>query len=266
MVPIHDRGFLAGDAVFETARLFDGGYFRLERHLDRLEQSAAIMRIALPARAALRAIAFELARRNRLDDGAFRITITRGSSAGPLVVATLAPVAPAWAERARRGWTLVTARTRTPPAAILPPALKAVGRTWALLARHEAADAGVDDVLLLTTSGAVAEGPAWNVFWRRGTVLYTPALETGILDGVTRSEVLDLAVDLGLRTEEGIFGRDALDHADEVIATMTSVGPVSVRALDGRSLPEPTFGPRLQAAYWQHVAVSVERPAGTEPA
>ncbi|MGH7445201.1 MAG: aminotransferase class IV, partial [Longimicrobiales bacterium] len=231
VVPIQDRGFLAGDAVFETARLYDGGYFRLGRHLDRLGQSAAILRIALPEPAALRAIAFELARRNRLQDAALRITVTRGSSAGrPLVVATLAPVAETWADRARRGWTLITARTRTPPADIMPPALKAVGRTWALLARQEAADAGVDDVLLLTTSGAVAEGPAWNVFWRRGDVLFTPALETGILDGVTRAEVLALAPALGLRIEEGIFGRDALDHADEILATMTSVGPVSVRA------------------------------------
>lgn len=153
-----------------------------------------------------------------------------------------------------------------PPADVVPPALKATGRPWSLLARREAAHAGADDALLLTTNGAVAEGPAWNVFWRRGQTLCTPALETGILDGVTRTEVLALAGALGLDTEEAIYGRDALDLADEILATMTSVGPVSITALDGRRLPEPVFGPRLRAAYWQLVAASVERPAGTERA
>ena len=265
-IPVRDPGLLQAEAVFETARLFEGGYFRLDRHLDRLEQSAAMLRIPLPPRTDLRAVAFELARRNALRDGSFRVTVTRGVGDTPLVLATLAPVANAWTERARRGWSLITARTRTPPPDVVPPALKATGRPWALLARREAADAAVDDALLLTTNGAIAEGPAWNIFWRHGDTLCTPALETGILDGVTRTEVLALAGALGLDTEEAIYGRDALDHADEIIATMTSVGPVNITALDGRRLPEPVFGPRLRAAYWQLVAASVERPAGTERA
>lgn len=266
VVPISDRGFLNADAVFETARLHEGGYFRLERHLDRLEQSAAVLRIPLPARALLRDVAFQLAERNALTDGSLRITVSRGSAAGPFALATLAPVSPAWRERAVRGWTLVTARVRTPPATVVPHVVKTTGRIWSLLARQEAADAGADDALLLTIDGAVAEGPTWNVFWRRGDVLYTPALETGILDGVTRAEVLALAASIGLRTEEGVYGRDALDYADEILATMSSVGPVNVRVLDRRPLPEPTLGPQLRTAYWQHVAASVERPAGTEPA
>jgi branched-subunit amino acid aminotransferase/4-amino-4-deoxychorismate lyase len=265
-VPVRDPGFISADAVFETARLFDGGYFRFERHLDRLEQSAAMLGIPLPPRALLRSIAFELAERNALRDGAFRITITRGGTTGPLVLATLVPIAAEWTERARRGWRLITARTRTPPPYVVPPALKATGRPWSLLARREAAEAGVDDALILTTHGAVAEGPAWNVFWRRANTLCTPALETGILDGVTRSEVLAIATALGLDTEEGIYGRDVLDFADEILATMTSVGPVNITELDGRQLAEPAFGPRLRAAYWQLVATSVERPAGTERA
>ncbi len=266
VVPITDRGFLSADAVFETARLFDGGYFRLERHLDRLEQSAAILRMPLPARADVRAIAFELAHRNRLRDGSFRITVTRGSGGAPLVVAVLSVIADAAVERARRGWTLVTARTRTPPADVVPPTLKSTGRTYSLLARQEAADAGADDVLMLTVHGAIAEGPSWNVFWRRNETLFTPALATGILDGVTRSETVALARDLGLHTEEGVYPRSALDGADEILATMSSLGPVTIRALDGHPLPEPTIGPRLRDAYWRLVAASVERPPGTEPA
>lgn len=265
-VPITDRGFLGADAVFETARLYEGGFFRLERHLERLEQSAAVLRIPLPARSTLRDAAFQLAQRNALSDGSLRITVTRGSGTGSLVVATIAAVSTAWREKAERGWTLVTARVRTPPAMVVPHVVKTTGRIWSLLARQEAADAGADDALLLTVDGHVAEGPTWNVFWRRADVLYTPALETGILDGVTRAEVVALAAPLGLRAEEGVYGRDALDYADEILATMSSVGPVNIRVLDRRPLPKPELGPRLRAAYWAAVAAHVERPAGTEPA
>ncbi len=265
-VPITDRGFLGADAVFETARLFDGGFFRLARHLDRLEQSAAVLRIPLPPRSTLTDVAFQLASRNGLTDGSLRITVTRGSGSGSFPVATIAPVSRAWRDRAERGWTLVTARVRTPPATVVPHVVKTTGRIWSLLARQEAADAGADDALLLTVDGHVAEGPTWNVFWRRDDVLCTPALETGILDGVTRAEVISLGSQLGLRVEEGVYGRDALDYADEILATMSSVGPVNIRILDRRPLPEPQLGPRLRTAYWQAVAANVERPAGTEPA
>ena len=269
VVPIADRGFLYADAVFETARLCEGGYFRLQRHLDRLEQSAATLRIPLPARSEIADIAFELAHRNQLRDGSFRITVTRGSGApgaDPFVAATLAPMPADWWDRAARGWRLITARTSTAPPSTVPPALKATGRTWSLLARHEAADAGVDDVVLLNPDGVVAEGPTWNVFWRRSDTLFTPALEVGVLAGVTRTEVIQLADEMGLQVEEGAYVPGELARAEEIFATMTSLGVVPARELDGRVLPEPTAAARLQAAYWQRVAATVERPVGTNRA
>lgn len=261
-VPISNRGFLFADAVFETARLHAGGYFRLARHLDRLEHSAATLRIPLSPRSAIADIAFQLAARNALQDGSLRITVTRGADADAFVVATLTPMADDWIARAARGWRLVTARTRTPPAATIPAALKATGRTYALLARQDAADAGVDDVLLLTPDGWVAEGPAWNVFWRRGDTLFTPALDVGVLEGVTRSEILDLAAHAGLHIRETSSQRSELDDAEEMFATMTSLGVVPIRALDGRELPETRTAERLQAEYWARVGGEVERPVG----
>ena len=265
-VPISNRGFLFAEAVFETARLHDGGYFRLERHLERLEHSAATLRIPLPSRGAIADIAFQLAARNALQNGSFRITVTRGTNTDAFVVATLAPMAEDWLARAARGWRLVTARVRTPPAATVPAALKATGRTYAHLARQDAADAGVDDALLLTTDGFVAEGPAWNVFWRHGDTLFTPALHVGVLEGVTRSEIIELASHAGLRICETSSQRNELDDADEMFATMTSLGVVPIRALDGRDLPETRTAERLQAEYWARVAAAVERPVGTDRA
>jgi branched-chain amino acid aminotransferase len=157
-IPIDDRGFLFGDGVFETALLHRGGFFRLRPHLERLAASAAVMRIPAPPVDEIDSVVREVCRRNALDDANIRITLTRGASAPLLLVTARRPDATAIA-RARRGWTLVTARTRRPATSAVPAQLKALGRTYALLARLEATDAGVDDALLLGADGTVCEGP-----------------------------------------------------------------------------------------------------------
>src|SRR5690606_17653202 len=162
------------------------------------------------------------------------------TAAGSTLFATLQPPDAEWNQRALRGWTLVTTQTRRPSTNAVPAQLKTLGRPYALLARLEAHAAGADDALLLTDQGFVCEGPAWNVFWRTGETLYTPALELGVLAGVTRAVLLEIAPPLGYAVRTGPFPRSDLDAADEIFATMTSVGIVSIRALDGRSLPTST--------------------------
>lgn len=235
-ISIHDRGFLFGDAVFETALLHDGGFFRLRDHLDRFSTSAAALRIDVPAVDEVDRFVRAVVNANALRDANIRMTLTRGVR-DPVLLITARPPDTARARAARAGWRIITARTRRPSTASVPAHIKAVGRTYALLARHEAADAGVDDALLLTDHAHVCEGPTWNVFWRRGTILCTPALEAGVLAGITRTTLLQLAPGLGLRVREGLFDRSELDHADEIFATMTSVGVVPFLELDGRSLP-----------------------------
>jgi branched-chain amino acid aminotransferase len=253
VISVHDRGLLFGDAVFETGLLRNGGFFRLPQHLQRFAGSAERLRIAHPALHEIEAIAHRLARTNQLVDGNLRITLTRGVRAPCLIVA-LRATDPAWAERASRGWSLITARTRRPSTAAIPAQLKAVGRTYALLARLEAEAAGVDDALLLTDQGVVCEGPSWNVFWRRGNTLFTPAADVGVLAGVTRAIVLELAATAGFGVVEGLFPRTDLDDADEVFATMTSVGLVSIHHLDGHALPPKTrAADALQPRYWAAV-------------
>lgn len=253
-ISIHDRGFLYGDAVFETALLHEGGFFRMREHLERFAASAAAMRIDAPAVTDLDRMIREVVRANELRDANIRITLTRGVHQPVLLVTARAPDH-ARAEAARAGWRIVTARTRRPSTSAVPAQLKAVGRTYALLARHEAADAGVDDALLLTDHGHVCEGPTWNVFWRRGSTLCTPALDAGVLAGVTRSTLLQLAPGLGLRVREELFDRSELDHADEIFASMTSLGVVSFRELDGRLLASPAdTADALQDAYRRTVS------------
>lgn len=238
-IPIDDRGFLFGDAVFETALLHDGGFLRLRDHLERFAASATTMRIDAPPVEAVDRIVRDVVRANDLRDANIRVTLTRGVRK-PLLLVTARQPDRDRAAAARAGWRIITARTRRPSTAAIPAQLKAVGRTYALLARHEASDAGADDALLLDDRGHVCEGPTWNVFWRRGSTLFTPALDTGVLAGVTRSSILELAPGHGLEVCEGFFDRSELDTADEVFATMTSLGVVSFRELDGRALPPDT--------------------------
>ncbi|HEX6559921.1 MAG TPA: aminotransferase class IV [Longimicrobiales bacterium] len=261
-IPIDDRGFLFADGVFETARLVNGRCFRFEQHLERLAQSAAQLRLPTPEPDALRQIFREIAERNSLTDGSVRITITRGSggrgldTAGagpPTVLVTISPLAADWRERAARGWHLITAATRRPAPNSVPAQLKALGRVYSILAHLEAEAAGADDALLLTADGHVAEGPTWNFFWRKGKRLRTGALEGGILEGVTRSILLHLARGLGYETEQGLWPPDDLHDADEAFASMTSVGVVPIRSLDGRAFPSDDCARVLQFKYWQFV-------------
>ncbi|HEX6590253.1 MAG TPA: aminotransferase class IV, partial [Longimicrobiales bacterium] len=153
-VPVRDAAFQSGHGVFESVRLHRGRYFRMDAHLDRLAGSAELVRIALPPADELAAILHELARRSALDEASARLTVTAGAPGGmPSVIATIAAIPAGWRERAARGWRVVTARTRHPDPATLPPALKSLGRVYSVLARQEARDAGVDDVLMLLPDG-----------------------------------------------------------------------------------------------------------------
>lgn len=257
-LPIDDLGFLNGDGVFETARLHRGGYFRLARHLERLAASARMLRLPVPDADRLEAIAARLATRNALDEASLRITITRGRPGGDsTILATLQPVAAEWQRRAERGWRIVTARTTRPAPRSIPAALKSLGRVYSILARLEERPPATDDVLLLSEAGHICEGPTWNIFWRRGSVLRTPSAGTGALDGVTRAAVLELAPAAGFAVEEGAWPRAQLDDAEEVFATMSSVGIVPVRSLDGRTLVSDAAARLLQARYWELVAREV---------
>lgn len=265
-IPITDRGFLLSDGVFETARLHQGRYFRLAQHLERLEESARTLHLPLPPRNLLAEIAEGIATRNALTEASLRITITRGSggsglktrgATGPTVLATIAPMPDGWQERAAHGWTLVTAKTLRPSPDSVPAQLKALGRVYAILASLEAEQAGADDALLLTTNRDIAEGPTWNFFWRTGRTIRTAALEGGILEGVTRRIIIEIARTAGYHVEEGLWPRVHLDNADEAFATMTSQGVVPVRSIDGRSLAAPDCAPLFQRRYWELVAAEL---------
>jgi branched-subunit amino acid aminotransferase/4-amino-4-deoxychorismate lyase len=266
-ISIEDRGFLLADGVFETARLVNGKYFRLHEHLDRLAESARQLRLSAPPHETLHTIAQELAHRNALTEGSLRITLTRGpgdhalatGTAGPpTLLATLKPMPADWRVRAAQGWHLITATARRPSPLAVPSQLKTLGRVYALLAQLEAEGASADGALLLTADGDVAEGPTWNFFWRTGRVIRTADPAGGVLEGVTRGIILALAARANYQIEEGLWPPSALASADEAFATMTSVGVIPIRSLDGRAFSADSCATLLQRQYWEYVATAVE--------
>lgn len=274
-VPVNDRGFLFGDVVYESIRLLHGRYFRFDQHYHRLAEAAALLRIPLPTCAELIAAAAELARRNALREAVLRVTLTRGpggrglgtiGAGPPNLLLTLRDLGDDWRAKASRGWRVITARTPHPASGRLPLPLKGQFRLHAIMARLEADDAAADDALLLSLDGHIAEGTSWNIFWRQGQHLFTPALDVGILAGLTRQLILRIATELDMPVKEGRWPRAQVDHADEVFATMTSLAVVPLRQLDDRLLHPDSddVAPLLRERYWQLAASEAGSP-DTEP-
>lgn len=238
-----DRGLLYGDGLFETLRAYDGLPFLLDRHLARLNASAAALRLGSGADAAeVREAIAELLRRNCLRDAYLRITLTRGEHAGPLELApparpTLTIVArphhPLPPSRYDPGSAVIIASIRQNADSPLPrhKTLNYLANLWA---RTEARERGADDAILLNTRGEVAEATSSNLFLVVGGTLVTPALEANILPGITRAEVLALARQAGYNVSERGVLPGELYAAEELFLTNSVAELVPIRAIDGR--------------------------------
>jgi branched-chain amino acid aminotransferase len=243
-VSVFDRGFLFGDGVFESLRACAGRYFRLERHLERLERSCVLAGIAgLPPRTELSAELSQLLAANRLMDARVRLTVTRGpgrpgdyvdASGPPTRVATASPFGGLQAEVRQKGVGVWLAPGRAIPASAVDPAIKTTSRLSAVLSRREAARRGDFEALLLDAEGRITEGTASNLFLVRGGRLTTPPAQGGALPGVTRHAVLEIAARAGLESEEAPIRATDLPDAEEIFLTNTSWEVLAVVRVDGR--------------------------------
>jgi branched-chain amino acid aminotransferase len=253
VVSVFDRGFLFGDAVFESMRALDGRIFRLDRHLARLERSADLVGITgMPARADLARAVEELLEANRLRDARLRLTVSRGrgrpgdyvGSEGPLTqVISASPFSGPDLALFDTGVPIVVAPRRAVPAEVLDPAIKSTSRIVAVLARREARDCGAFEAIFLDAAGHLTEGTASNLFLVRDRRLLTPASPGGALPGVTRAAVIEVAGEAGLAVIEDRLPADLLPAADEIFLTNTSWEVLPVAAVDGRRVAGSCPGP-----------------------
>ena len=247
-----DRGFLYGDGVFETIRAYEYIPFRLGNHIARLRESAKALRITIPrSDQQIASDVSEALRRNTLADAVIRISISRGLGERGLAINPLtAPTyiilvfpLPADVERiALSGLNLEIARIARTPSMCLPIHAKHANALNCILAKAEAQEAGADDALMLSTTGQIAETTNANFFLLKDASLSTPSRGVGLLAGITRNVVLELASEIGLQTLEDYMTPEHVETADEAFVTNSVIGIVPVKQIGSRRFPSP--GPR----------------------
>jgi branched-chain amino acid aminotransferase len=252
-VSVLDNGFTFGDAVYETLRTYGGRPFHLDRHLLRLRQSAAGLRIALPlADADLRARVDALLAASGNKESYLRIIVSRGVGdisyafervLGPTVVMVTKPYQALPAEAYRDGVPVIVSSVRRNHPSALDPALKCCNLLNNALAMQEARGRGALEPIMLNHDGNVAEGAGSNVFLVKDGVLVTPPLSAGILAGVTRAVVLERAAVLGVPLREAVVHVPELLAADEVFITSSLKELVPVRTVDGVTIGGGRPGP-----------------------
>jgi 4-amino-4-deoxychorismate lyase len=257
VIQADDPGLLRGLAAFETLRVYGGRAFALREHLLRLAHSAERMGFALPALDDLGALAREAIAAAGEPDCSLRFTVTAGPPGQAPVAIAMAGAIPPGLEAVRRaGISLVTLGLGTDPrarmgASWLLDGVKSTSYAVNMAAHDEAVRRGADDAIFLASDGTVLEGPTTNIWWRQDQSLYTPALDLGILAGVTRAWVIRLADELGYDVEEGWFGRSQMAAAEEVFTSSSVRELMPVVRLDGDPVGRGEPGPAaasLQAA------------------
>ena len=244
-----DEGLLRGLAAFETLRVYAGRPFRLEAHLDRLTASAASIGLPVVERRRLQVLVGLVLPKAAGGDASLRLVWTAGPTGGiPSALALLSTV-PDWIESAREhGASAVSLLGVRASAPWLLPGVKSTSYAVNMAAEAEARRRGVDEALFVDAEGIVLEGTVTNVWWRRGDTLHTPSLDLGILAGVTRATLAELAPECGYRVEEGSYPLEQLLAADEAFTSSSVREVMPLIEIDGHALDRGPAADELQAA------------------
>ena len=260
-IPILDQGFLRSDLTYDVPGVWDGRFFRLDDHLNRLEASCEKMRLKMPlSRDEIRATLLKMLAKSGIRDAYVELIVTRGlkfireyeSYENHLYLMVVPYV---WAmppELQITGGPAIVTRTvrRTPPGA-MDPTIKNL--QWGDFVRGwlEAMDREAVYALLPDGDGNITEGGGYNVCVIKDGVLRTPS--HGVLEGVTRRTVLEVAQSRGVRAELDFVRVDELYNADELFICTTAGGVMPLTELDGRPVGDGSVGPvtrQIWEDYW----------------
>jgi branched-chain amino acid aminotransferase len=261
-VPILDWGFLRSDATYDVAHVWRGSFFRLEDHLDRFERGRERLRMSLPyGRGEIRDVLVECVRLSGLRDAYAEIICTRGvpppGSRDPRDCENnfFAFVVPfVWIadpDKQVRGLHATIGRVQRIQSGSVDPTVKNYHWLDLEVGLYEAYERGGETVILVDRDGNVVEGPGFNVFAVKDGGIFTPS--RGVLEGITRKTVIELAAERGIPLEARPVPADEVRTADEVFITSTAGGIIPVTTVDGRPVGAGEPGPvtwRLREAYW----------------
>jgi branched-chain amino acid aminotransferase len=270
-VSVFDHGFLYGDGIYETMRAYQSEFFMLDKHLERLQHSADALSLLLPLPIEkIRAALIESLTVNTLKDAYVRLHISRGPGeigldpalcSEPTMVITAKQFKEYPAELFERGVDVAIVATRRNHPLALNPAIKATNFLNNILAKIESLQVGAYEGIMLNWEGLVAEGTISNIFYAKNNVLYTPSLATGILDGVTRGLVLELARKLRFSVKETAVQVQELMNADECFLTNSTMEIMPVTSIDKQAVGNSKSGQitaALQQAYKKEVLACLQ--------
>lgn len=252
-VPIWDRGFLYGDGIYETVRVYDGRIFRAGQHWRRLDHSLEGIRLKIPwSHAYLTKACRAVIRANKWKDCLVRVTVSRGvgeigydptTCGRPTLVVLPSHIRGDLMELWKKGVRVALVKIRRNPLKSLSPAVKHTNCLNGILAKMEAMDRKAFEGVFLNIDGDLAEGTISNVFIVKGGRAKTPSLDCGILDGVTRSAILEAARDAGIRVEQAHIKPEEVYSADEMFLTSTTMEAMPVVRVNDRRIGDGKPGP-----------------------
>lgn len=251
-VSVYDHGYLYGDGVFEGIRCYNGKVFRHREHIDRLYESArAIMlEIPMPPDAMIRAVE-DTVKAHGKPNAYIRLIVSRGGASlgldprkcEPNVVIIVDDIQLYPVELYESGLEIITASTIRNHANALNPRIKSLNYLNNIMAKVEAIRAGCLEAIMLNANGDVAECTGDNIFIVKHGELKTPPPEAGILVGITRNAVMELARGAGIPTHECVLTRHDVYTADECFLTGTAAEVIAVVKVDGRAIGSGKPGP-----------------------
>lgn len=251
-ISVYDHGLLYGDGVFEGLRTYNGGIFKLEEHIDRLYKSAKYICLDIPlSREKLIDVVVKTAHLNGHRDCYIRIVLTRGEGdlgldpdkCKNVTVLVIIDKIELYPEKlCREGMEIITVPTQRNTACNLDPGVKSLNYLNNILAKIEAKNAGFKEAILLNSGGFVTECTGDNIFIIEDCILKTPPTYVGILDGITRRTIIEIAKKLSIEVKEELFSRYNLFNADECFLTGTAAEIVPIVKIDGRTIGNGKVG------------------------
>lgn len=263
VVSVFDHGFLYGDGVYETIRVYDRVIFMLDEHLRRLYRSASMIGLTLPPEIdSLKISIYETLIANALRNAYIRLTVSRGH--GPIGLdpdLCPEPTTVIFAQELKeyprafyeKGINLIISETRRNIKEAINPQIKSLNFLNNILAKIEAKKRDAYEAIMLNAYGKLTEGSVSNVFFYKDGILCTPSLECGILDGITRGLVIELAMREDLKVKEGKFTKNDIYSAAEVFITNTSLEVMPVSKIDDQVYAVGNITKLLHKAYRNEV-------------